>query len=69
MPQECANFVSGFGRQDVLELAGLLLDFGLAIHGKAVSKQALGQSMAADDVCGALATARSELDNRAAVPN
>jgi hypothetical protein len=32
--EEGTDLVRGFGREDVLELAGLLLDFGFAIHGE-----------------------------------
>src|SRR5271166_370781 len=67
MAQKCAYFVGGFGREDVLELARLLLDFGLAVHGEAVGEQALGQTVAADNVCGALTAAGGELDDEAAV--
>ena len=67
MAEEGADLVGGFGRKDVLELAGLLLDFGLAVHGQAVGEQALGQAMAADDVGGALAAAGGEFDDQAAV--
>jgi hypothetical protein len=57
MTQEGAYLVGGFGGQNVLELAGLLLDFGLAVHGKAVGEQALGKAVAADDVGGTLTAA------------
>ena len=40
--EERANLIRRSGREDVLELAGLLLDFRLALHGKAVGEQALG---------------------------
>jgi hypothetical protein len=42
MSQERADFVGSAGRENVLELAGLLLDFGLAVHGETVGKQAFG---------------------------
>jgi hypothetical protein len=62
--EEGADFVGGFGREDVLELAGLLLDFGFAVHGERIGEEALGQAMAADDVGGALMSARGEFDDR-----
>ena len=67
MAQEGADLVGGFGRQDVLELAGLLFDFGFAVHGETVGEQAFGKAMAADDIGGALAAAGREFDNHAAV--
>ena len=57
MAEERADFVGGFRRKDVLELAGLLFDFGFAVHGQAVSEEALGQAVAADDAAGAVASA------------
>jgi len=42
MAQERADLVGRFRRENVLELAGLLLDFGFAIHREAVSEDALG---------------------------
>ena len=51
----------------MLELAGLLLDFGFAVHGERIGEEALGQAVAADDVGGALMSARSEFDDRGTV--
>jgi hypothetical protein len=42
MAEESTDLVSHFGREDVLEFAGLLLDFGFAIHRQAVGEQAGG---------------------------
>lgn len=67
MVEEGADLVGGFGREDVLELAGLLLDFGFAVHGKRIGEEALGEAVAADDVGGALVPTRSEFDDRRAV--
>ena len=58
--EEGAYLVGGFGREDVLELAGLLFDFGLAVHGEAVGEQSLSQAVAANDVSGALTAARGK---------
>src|SRR5207248_1978987 len=63
MSQERADLLGRFLREDVLELAGLLLDFRLAVHGQAVGEQSFGQAMATNDVSGALASARREFDN------
>ena len=63
MAQERADLIRGFGGEDVLELAGLLLDFGFAVHGEAVGEQALGQAMTADDAAGAFASARRQRDD------
>src|ERR1700723_2833997 len=65
--EERANLVGGFGREDVLELAGLLLDFGFAVHGEAVGEQALGQAVTANDTGGALAATSREFDDERAV--
>ena len=67
MAQESADLVCSAGRQDVLELTGLLLDFRLAVHGEAVRKQALCQSMATDDATGFAAAARRQQNESAAV--
>ena len=40
--QESTYLVSGLGRQNVFELAGLFFDFGFAVHGETVGEQALG---------------------------
>ena len=63
MPQKGADFIRRFERQDVLEFAGLLLDFGFAVHGEAIGKQPLGQAVAADDASGAFTAARGEFDD------
>jgi len=66
MAQERADLIRRFGREDVLELAGLLLDFGLAVHGERIGEEALGETMAADDVGSAVtATAGEFYDQRA----
>ena len=67
MTQKRADLVRGFGREDVFELARLLLDFRLAIQSQAVSKQPLREPVPANDVGGALAPTRRKLDNHAAV--
>jgi hypothetical protein len=65
--QERAYLIRRFGRQDVFEFAGLLLDFGLAVHGEAVCEEALGKAVAADDAAGALTSAGSQFDNHRAI--
>ena len=65
--EEGAYFVGGLGGQNVFELAGLFFDFGFAIHGEAVGEKALGEAVATDDIGSALAAARCEFDNHAAV--
>ncbi len=65
--EESADFVGGFGREDVLELAGLLLDFGFAVHGEGIGEEAFRQPVTADDVGGTLVSARGEFDDRGAV--
>jgi len=57
--EEGTDLVGGFGRKYVFELAGLLLDFTFAVHGQRIGEQTLGQAVTADDVGGALVSARS----------
>ena len=63
MAEEGADLVRGFGRQYVLKLAGLLFDFGLAVHGEAVGEEALGEAVTANDAAGALASARRQFND------
>ena len=65
--EEDADLVGSFGRQDVFKLAGLLFDFGFAVHGERVGEEALGQAVTTDDVGGALQAARREFDDQCAV--
>ncbi len=67
MVEESADLVGGFRGKYVLELAGLLFDFNFAVHGERIGEEALGQAVAADDVGGALVSARGELDDQGAV--
>src|SRR5580693_6813267 len=67
--QEGAYLVGGFGRENVFELAGLLFDFGFAIHGEAVGEESLGEAMAADDAAGAFAATGRQFDDHRAIPN
>ena len=61
--EECADLVGRFGRQDVFELAGLLLDFGFAVHGEAVGEKPLCQTMPSNDASRTFASARRQLDD------
>jgi hypothetical protein len=67
MAKECAYFVGGFGRKNVFELAGLLFDFGFAVHGEAVGEQALGEAVTANNIRGALTAAGREFHDHAAI--
>src|SRR3984957_431338 len=67
MSEEAADLVGGFRRQDVFELAGLLLDFGLAIQGQAVSEETFGQTMPANDIGRPLSSTGSKFHDHAAV--
>src|SRR5580704_17171562 len=67
MAEETADLVGGLGRQDVFELAGLLLDLGFAVERETVGEETLSQAMSADDVSRALTTMGCQLDNHAAV--
>jgi hypothetical protein len=55
VPEEGADFVGRFRRENMFELAGLLLDFRFAVHGQAVGKKALSQPVATDDAASSLA--------------
>jgi hypothetical protein len=61
MTEERADSVSRFQRQNVFELAGLLFDFGLVLDFQRLGKQPFRQTVTADDVCRALASAGSEI--------
>src|SRR5579862_4688148 len=67
MSQEPANLVRRFWRQNMFELARLLLDFRLAIECQTVRKQSLGQSMSPNDIRRSLPSPRRELNNHAAI--
>ena len=67
MSEKSADLVRRLRRQNVFKLAGLLLDFGFTVHGERIGEKALGQAVAADDVGGALVSARSKLDDRRAI--
>ncbi len=69
MSQERAYLVRRFWREDVFELAGLLLDFGFAVHGQAVGEEALGQAMAPDDATRLFAPAGSQLNYQGSIAN
>jgi hypothetical protein len=68
MAEEGADLVGCLGRQDVFELAGLLLDLGLAVHGEAVGEEALGEAVTADNAAGALASPWRQFDDQGAIP-
>jgi len=67
MAEEGADLVGCLGGEDVLELAGLLLDLGLAVHGETVGEETLGEAVTADDAAGALASAWRQFDDQGAV--
>jgi len=67
--EECADLVSSLGRQDVFELAGLLFDFGFAVHGEGIGEETFGKPVPADDVGSALHSARRQFDNQRAISN
>src|SRR5512140_4015686 len=69
MAQECANLVGGFGREDVLELARLLLDLGFAVEREAVGEQTFREPVTPDDIPRPLASAIREADYETAVAN
>ena len=63
MAEKGADFVGRFGREDVLELAGLLFNLGLAVEGEAVCEKPLRQAMASDDISCPLSSARREFND------
>src|SRR5215831_10285138 len=67
MTQKRADFIGRSGRENVLELASLLFDFGLVVHGKAIREQALGQTMAADDTACFVASALGQRNHRTSI--
>ena len=67
MSEERADFFRGLGREDVLELARLLLDLHLVLHVQGLHEQALGQAVAADDVRGPPPPALGEADDQVAI--
>jgi hypothetical protein len=69
MPQECADFIGRLGRENVLELACLLLDFGFAIHGQAIRKEPLRQSVPPDNAARAFSASCGKLHNQLTIAN
>src|SRR5947209_20619172 len=67
MPQKSADLVRCLGRQDVLELASLLLDFGFAVHGEAVGEETLGQPVPSNDAGCAFASTCCQFDDQGTV--
>jgi hypothetical protein len=67
MSEEGADFVGRLGGKNVLELAGLLLDFRFTVESQTVGKKALCETVPADNVSRSLSAPRSQLDNHAAI--
>jgi len=67
VPKKRADLVGRFRRQNMLEFAGLLLDFRFTVHGQAVCEEALCEAMAADDASGLFASAGSELNDQRSI--
>ena len=67
VPEEGTDLIRRFGRENMLKLACLLLDLAFAVHGETVGEQAFRQAMASNNAGGALAAARREFDNDAAI--
>src|SRR5437879_9258239 len=65
MPQKCADALVELRADDVLELAGLVVGFGI-FNREGVAEESLGEAVAADDVAGAAAAAIGELHFAAA---
>src|SRR5579864_375826 len=63
MAQKSADAVSGLGREDVFEFAGLLFHLLLIIDFEGLREQTLGQTVAADNIGGTLTAAIGEVDH------
>jgi len=61
MAEEAANALVEFGRDDVLEFAGLTVGF-VVVDAERVLEEALGEAMTADDVAGAAFATIGQLD-------
>ena len=54
-----ADLIRSPWREDMFEFAGLLFDFGLAVHREAIGKQPFSQAVTTDNTAGlVLATGR-----------
>src|SRR5277367_5975430 len=62
MSQKRANLVGRFRRQNVFELAGLLLDLRFAVHRQTVGEKPLGQPVAPNNTARAFASAWRKFD-------
>ena len=69
MAQEGADLVGCSGREDVLELAGLLFDHRFAVNSQTVGEEALGEAMTANNAARLAPAARCERNDGAAVTN
>ena len=67
--EECADFVRSLRRKNMLELAGLLLDFGLAVHSQTVSEEPLRQPVPSDDAAGIFSSAGCKLNDQGSIPH
>ena len=67
MAKKRADAICGLGRENMLELAGLLGDFFFVLNVKGLSKEPLRQPMAADHVFCPLAALLGEDDHVVAV--
>ena len=65
--EESADLVRRLGRQNVLELACLLLDFGFAVESERIGEQPLGKAMAPDDISRSLSSPFSKFHQNAAI--
>ena len=67
MAEEVADLIRRAGRENVLELASLLLDFRLAIEREAIGEESFGQAMPPNDIGSALTATRRKFDNHRSV--
>src|SRR5271155_2633695 len=69
MTEESTNLVRSLERKDMLELAGLLLDFRFAVHCEAVGKKPFGEAMSTNDAASPFAPAGRKLYDQSTVAN
>ena len=58
MSEKRADLIGRPGRKNMFELARLLFDFGLAVHGQRIGEQAFGKAVPANDIGGTFQSTR-----------
>ena len=68
VPEEGTDFLGDLGRENVLKLAGLLLNFFFVLHLQGLREETFGKTMATNDIGGTLLAHRSEVNDEFAMP-